>query len=92
MLTEVLRLLLCVIGGLLLGQVFFGGLWWTVRKGLSARSSPLWFTGSALARTAAVLGGFYGLLQGDWRNGFAGLTGFFAARLIVTRRLAAQGA
>src|ERR1035438_6381230 len=31
--TDALRLVLALVTGLLLGAIFFGGLWWTVRKG-----------------------------------------------------------
>jgi F1F0 ATPase subunit 2 len=30
--------------GLLLGAIFFGGLWWTVRKGVSSKRPALWFS------------------------------------------------
>lgn len=45
--------------GLLVGLVFFAGLWWTIRTGLhSARPATL-FLGSLLLRTTIVLTGFY---------------------------------
>ncbi len=28
--------------GMLLGALFFGGLWWTVRRGLTAGNPALW--------------------------------------------------
>ena len=45
--------------GLVLGAVFFGGLWWTVRKGVASPRPALWFVGSMLLRTGVVLAGFY---------------------------------
>jgi heme A synthase len=36
----------------LLGVIFFGGLWWTVRKGLSSKRPALCFFGSLLLRTS----------------------------------------
>ena len=45
--------------GLALGLIFFGGLWWTVRKAVASRQPALWFLGSLLARMAIVLAGFY---------------------------------
>lgn len=82
---EIGWLVLALVAGLLLGAVFFGGLWWTVRKGLTAKRPALWFLSSMLLRTGITLGGFY--LVGDhdvWRL-LACLAGFVAARLIVTR-------
>ncbi len=47
------------LAGLLLGATFFGGLWWTVRKGLTAKQPALWFLGSTLLRMGIALVGFY---------------------------------
>jgi F1F0 ATPase subunit 2 len=72
-------------GGILLGAVFFGGLWWTVRVGVSARQPALWFLFSLLARSALTLAGFYLFSAGDWRRLLACLAGFTLARFLVTR-------
>ena len=42
-----------------LGAIFFGGLWWTVRRGISSRRPALWFFGSLLLRMSIALAGFY---------------------------------
>ena len=39
--NEVLLLALALSAGVLLGAVFFGGLWWTVRKGVSSEQPAL---------------------------------------------------
>jgi len=57
--TDALRLVLALVTGLLLGAIFFGGLWWTVRKGFSSKQPALWFFGSLLLRTSIALAGFY---------------------------------
>jgi F1F0 ATPase subunit 2 len=49
--NEILNLILALVAGFLLGAFFFGGLWWTVQKGLSSRRPELWFLGSLLLRT-----------------------------------------
>ena len=46
---------LAVVAGLLLGAVFFGGLWWTVRKGVSSQRQALWFLGSFVLRSLVVV-------------------------------------
>jgi len=82
-----LMLSAALLAGLLLGAMFFGGLWWTVQKGMSARQPALWFGLSFLLRTAIALAGFY-LISGagsDWKRLLACLCGFIIARLMITR-------
>ena len=83
--NEVLPLALALSAGVLLGGIFFGGLWWTVRKGVSSEQPVFWFFGSLLLRTCIVLPGFYFILGDDWKRLLAGLFGFIVARLIVVR-------
>ncbi|OIR11815.1 N-ATPase, AtpR subunit [mine drainage metagenome] len=83
--TDALNLIPSLVSGLLLGAFFFGGLWWTVRKGVKSERVALWFFGSMLLRTSVVMLGFYLLLGDSWQRMLAGLFGFFIARLIVTR-------
>jgi len=70
--------------GVLLGVIFFGGLWWTIRKGLASAHAALWFFGSLLLRTSVVLAGFYLVASDSWRTLLACLVGFVTARLAVT--------
>lgn len=69
-----------------LGLFFFGGLWWTTRRGLVAAQPGLWFLVSGLVRTAVVLLGFYGISRGGLLAILAGAVGFLAARTWVIRR------
>jgi F1F0 ATPase subunit 2 len=78
-------LALALAVGLLLGAIFFGGLWWTVRKGVFSNSPALWFLGSLLLRMSTVLAGFYWVGRGDWERLVACLVGFITARCIVMR-------
>jgi F1F0 ATPase subunit 2 len=48
--NETLTLLLAWVAGGVLGTIFFGGLWWTVRNGVSSKQPALWFLGSLLLR------------------------------------------
>jgi F1F0 ATPase subunit 2 len=82
---EALRLMVALVTGVLLGAMFFGGLWWTVQKGVSSKWSALWFFGSLLLRTSVVLVGFYTIARGHWQRLLVCLLGFLMARLIVTR-------
>jgi len=83
--NEWLMLALASATGLLLGAIFFGGLWWTVRRGVSLKRPAPWFLGSLLLRTGIVVAGFYVVSDGHWQRLLAGLLGFAIARLIVTR-------
>lgn len=83
--SEILQLALSLLAGTLLGVVFFGGLWWTVLQGMSARQPALWFIASLLLRVGITLTGFYFVSGGDWQRLLACLLGFIIARLIATR-------
>jgi F1F0 ATPase subunit 2 len=76
---------LAVVAGAVLGAMFYGGLWWTVRKGLLSRQPAVWFLTSLMVRTALALLGFYAVFRGDWRRLVACMAGFVLARLLVTR-------
>jgi F1F0 ATPase subunit 2 len=83
--NEAAYVLAAVLAGMLLGALFFGGLWWTVRRTLSSPLAGLWFSGSFLARTAVTLIGFYFVAQGDWRRMAGCVAGFLGARMVVIR-------
>ena len=83
--NNVLFLALALMAGLLLGAIFFGGLWWTVRKGISSKSPALWFLGSMVLRMGIVLAGFNFIGRGDWQRLVVCLLGFIIARIIVMR-------
>ena len=83
--NETRTLVLAWVAGGVLGTIFFGGLWWTVRKGVSSKQPALWFFGSLLLRTSIALAGFYFIARGHWERLLVCLLGFVMARLIVTR-------
>lgn len=83
--NEMWNLIAALMTGLSLGAIFFGGLWWTVRKGFSSKHPAFWFLGSLLLRMSIVLTGFYFIGRGHWEGMLTCLVGFFIARLIVTR-------
>ncbi len=84
---DIPALALALLAGAVLGAFFFGGLWWTVQKGVTSDVPALWFVGSLLVRTAIVLVGFYLLSQGHWSRLVACLLGFLIARVFVMKRL-----
>ena len=83
--NNTLTLPLVFLTGLVLGAIFFGGLWWTIRKGMPSRQPAVWFMGSLLLRMAVALGGFYLVGHEHWKRLLVCLVGFFVARLVVTR-------
>ena len=80
---ETLSLVLALVAGVLLGAIFFGGLWWTVQKVVSSNRSTLWFFVSLLMRTSILLAGFYLIAHGHWERLLMCLLGFVVARPIV---------
>lgn len=83
--NEALTLAPAMVTGVLIGLLFYGGLWWTVRKGFSSKQPALWFFGSLLLRMSIALAGFYVVSGGHWERLLVCLFGFFLARFIVTR-------
>jgi len=83
--NEALTLVLALLAGTALGAMFFGGLWWTIRRRLCLNQPALWFFGSLLVRTSIALTGFLVVSGGDWRRMAACVVGFVAARVVVTQ-------
>ena len=71
--------------GLLLGAFFFGGLWWTVGKGLTSTQPALWFFFSMLVRMSVTLAGFYFIGREEWQRWLLCLLGFVVARAVMKR-------
>jgi F1F0 ATPase subunit 2 len=83
--SDILSLLLPFVAGVLLGAVFFGGLWWTVQKAVPSKQPALWFLGSQLLRTSIALAGFYWIASSHWERLMMCLLGFVVARQMVMR-------
>jgi len=89
--NDALLLVLAFITGAVLGTIFFGGLWWTVRRGLLSNQPALWFLGSLVLRMSITLGGFYLVGRGHWERLAVCLLGFVIGRLAVTWMTRASG-
>jgi len=83
--NDMLLLALAALVGMLLGAMYFGGLWWTVKKGLASSRPAQWFIVSLLLRLGFTLLGFYFVAGDDWKKLLACLLGFVLARVIVIR-------
>lgn len=82
--NEILFFILAFVAGLVLGTLFFGGLWFTVKKTVNAKKPALWVLSSFFIRIGIVLVGFYFVSQGSWQRLVLCLLGFIVARFIVT--------
>jgi F1F0 ATPase subunit 2 len=75
-----LSLALALSAGVLLGAAFFGGLWWTVRKGVSSEQ-PAWCSGGLL-RMSIAAGFFCPAVTGE--RLLLCILGFVMVRPVVT--------
>ncbi|MDQ2721055.1 MAG: ATP synthase subunit I [Bacteroidota bacterium] len=81
--NETLLIILAFVAGIALGIIFFGGLWFTVKKIVTAKIPALWVLGSFIIRVSIVLFGLYFISSGSWQLLVLCLIGFIAARFIV---------
>ena len=81
--NDIIKMLIVFIAGLLLGTLFFGGLWLTVRKAVTSKKPALIILGSFVFRISITLVGFYFLGSGNWQRLLLTLLGFIAARFLV---------
>ncbi len=82
--NEAVFLILALLTGVILGLIFFGGLWWTVKKGVRSPHPALWFFGSLMIRTGIVIAGLFLIGRGHWERMIVCFLGFIIARYIVT--------
>jgi len=81
--NEPLSLAYALAVGAVLGAMFYGGLWCTVRRGVSSGRAVLWFLGSLLLRMGAALAGFHLVSGGHWQLLLPCLLGFVIARTAI---------
>jgi F1F0 ATPase subunit 2 len=72
-------------GGIALSAFFFGGLWWTTRRGMASTMPAAWFLPSLMLRTGVVVAAFYIVALGDWQRLLACMLGFLVARTVLIR-------
>ena len=89
--SETLTLVLAWGAGTILGTIFYGGLWWTVRRAVTSRRPTPWFLGSLLVRMGLALTGLYLVSGGHWERLLACLLGFVMVRLVMTWRTRSWG-
>ena len=83
--NENIYIALAFTTGLALGILFFGGLWFTVKKALAAKIPALWFVGSFVLRVSITVVGFYYIAAGSLKRLLFASCGFIIARFIIIR-------
>ena len=79
-----MNIFISISGGIVLGILFFGGLWFTVRALLFTRHPVLLTVSSFWIRTLIALAGFLLFMDGKWQNALACLAGFALGRVICS--------
>jgi F1F0 ATPase subunit 2 len=81
--NENLLIIAAFVAGMMLGTLFFGGLWLTVKKSVIAKVPWLWILGSFILRAGIVMIGFYFIGSGNWQRLVSCLLGFIVARFLI---------
>jgi len=77
------HLVLPFLSGLVLGVIYFGGLWLSVRCLLGSERAAMWILVSFVVRNLIVLAGFYLTVNGRWERLLVTLVGFILVRSIL---------
>lgn len=80
-------LLWSVAAGSLVGVLFFGGLWWTVRQLTHAKHASFMLVVSFVLRAMAMMGVGYAVCGDDFLLIFGYLSGFIISRSLILRNL-----
>ena len=73
--------------GVILGIIFFGGLYWTIQKLSEAKHPALLMTLSLLLRMAILLGVLYYVAKGGYQGILFALLGMILVRIIMTFKI-----
>lgn len=80
---ETISMIIAFVVGIALGIIFFGGLWFTVKKVVVAKLPSLWLLISFILRVSITMLGFYLIADNNWQNLLLCLVGFILARFMV---------
>lgn len=83
--TSVAAVALAAAAGLLIGLLYFGVLWWTVRRMLTARYPAVLVAGSFLVRAALAAAAIVFVAGGRLLPLLATIAGFLAGRTVLIR-------
>jgi len=82
---------LALIAGVVLGVLFYGGLWLTIKRLTTTRHPVLLTLFSFWGRTVGTIAGFLLAMNGQWQNALMCLAGFVIGRLVVSVLLRTKG-
>ncbi|MFH5836452.1 ATP synthase subunit I [Proteiniclasticum sp. C24MP] len=82
-----MKMILAFIVGALLGAVFFGGLYLTVRKLNSIKHPALFMMLSLILRLVILAGGIYLIMDGEIKNLLSAMAGILIVRFVMIQRL-----
>jgi len=89
--NELVNLLFFFLAGVGMGLVYFGGLWWTVKRLARSPKPHLLTLGSFAVRSGFILAGLYWIArEGRWEAIVVSLLGVLGARLIFIRLLSPE--
>lgn len=80
-----LALALSALAGIVLGALYFGGLWLTITKIRALKSPGVLLIVSFLLRTVLVIGGFYLITDGKLERLAVSMLAFFVTRFAFIR-------
>ncbi|UAM98167.1 ATP synthase subunit I [Polaribacter litorisediminis] len=76
-------MILIFLAGVILGITFYGGLWFTVKKSITAKRPTMLFLSSFFIRIGITVIGFYLIGGHNWQYFLGCLLGFIVARFVV---------
>lgn len=85
--SDILPLIFALLTGIVLGLIYFLGLWETVRRLPRVRRPVLWMLGNLILRLAFMLTGLYLVGYGHWDRLIAALIGILIIRTFLVRRI-----
>lgn len=88
---DFLALSLTFVGGIMLGALYFSGLWFTLRRIRQEKHPAAWVILSMVVRMVLLLGAFFLMLRyGGWVYLLTALAGFIVLRVATTRGMQRQ--
>ncbi|MBL6987432.1 MAG: ATP synthase subunit I [Methylobacter sp.] len=76
-----------LLWGALLGLMYFGGLWLTLRRLTEVKRQTVWVLGSLAIRNILAVIGFFPVVKLGWQYALICLLGFTVLRFILVRRI-----
>jgi len=80
-------MLIAFIVGVLIGILFFGGLYLTVKKLMTIKYPALFMMLSLIVRLVILAGGLYLIMDGGMKNILSAMAGIILVRLVMIAKL-----